>query len=135
MPPHGSLAACVAVLGLALTGCGSPTPPPVPVSGTVTLRGMPLPADATAFISFTPAAAGVPAASAAIVGGRYDCPRTPQGQVTAVFEITKPLGPPRTSDRTGAVFQETQSLVPARYAAGVPLTIDGPTARDFDLVD
>jgi hypothetical protein len=105
------------------------------VSGTVTLRGKPLPADATAFISLTPAAAGVPAASAAIVGGRYDCPRTPQGQVSAVFEITKPLGPPRRSDRTGEVYQETQSLVPARYASGLPLTIEGPMTKDFDLVD
>jgi len=135
MPACGSLAVWIAVCGVWLSGCGSQTPPPVPVSGVVTLRGKPLPADAQAFISFTPAAAGMPSASAAVTSGSYACPQTPQGQVTAFFEITKPLGPPRKSDRTGELYQETQSLVPARYASGLPVTIEGPTTKDFDLVD
>jgi hypothetical protein len=129
------LAVWVAGLALSLPGCGTRPPPSAPISGTVTLRGKPLPADAAAFISFTSATPGAAAVSASITRGRYECPHAPQGQVTAFFEITRPAGPPRKSDRTGELYQETQSPVPARYASGLPLTLDGPTTRDFDLVD
>ena len=134
MPARGSLAVWIAVCGVWLSGCSSRTPPPVPVSGTVTLRGKPLPADAQAFVSFAPVAGG-PSVSAAVTSGSYASPHTPQGPLMAFFEITKPLGPRRKSDRTGEFYQETQSLVPARYASGLPVTIEGPTTKDFDLVD
>jgi hypothetical protein len=135
MTRRGSTVTCVAGLAALVLGCGGPSSLPVPVSGEVTLRGQPLPSDAKAFISFVTPGPEAKAVSALITGGKYDCPTAPRGAVTVFFEVTKPLGPPRKSDRTGELFQETQSLVPARYATGVPLTIDGPTTKDFDLID
>ncbi|MGI9177575.1 MAG: hypothetical protein ACR2IT_06935 [Pirellulales bacterium] len=135
MSPHGCFVVSLSLIATLLTGCGGRSTPPVPVSGTVTLHGEAIPTDAKAFISFTPTTPGAKSVSAAVTGGNYASPATPRGSVTVFFEITKPLGPPRKSDRTGQMYQETQSLVPARYAAGVPLTIEGPMTQDFDLVD
>lgn len=131
----GRIAAALAILGVGAFGCGRRSAAPVPVSGTVTLAGKPLPADATAFISFQPAGAAGGSVSAPIQSGSFHCPRTPSGPVTVFFEITRPLGPPRKSDRTGEMVQETTSLVPARLATGLQLTIEGPTTHDFDLTD
>jgi hypothetical protein len=125
----------LAVAGFVQAGCGSRSATPVPVSGTVKLNGKPLPGDATAYISFTPTTPAAVGVSAAITSGSYACAKTPQGPVTVFFEITKPLGPPTKSDRTGQMVQETVSLVPARYATGVPLTVTGPMTHDFDLTE
>lgn len=124
----------VSVLGLAVPACDS-RPAPVPVSGKVTLHGKPLPADATAYVVFTATAPGSKPVSALVKDGRYDSEKTPSGPVTVSFDITRPNGPPRKSDRTGEMYQDIQSLVPSRYASGMPLTIDGPTTKDFDLID
>jgi len=135
MMRRGSTVTCVAGLAALALGCGGPSSLPVPVSGEVTLHGKPLSADAKAFISFVPSGLAADTVSASITGGRYDCPTAPRGPVTVFFEVTTPLGPPRKSDRTGEIVQETQSVVPARYATGVPMVIEGPMTKDFDLID
>lgn len=135
MDYRGALVVVLAACCLMQTGCGGRSATPVAVSGTVTLNGKPLPAEATAYISFTPTTPAAVGVSAAITSGSYASAQTPQGPLTVFFEITKPLGPPRKSDRTGQMVQETVSLVPARYATGVPLTIEGPMTHNFDLTD
>lgn len=125
----------VAALGVTVPACSGRSAAPVPVSGKVTLHGKPLPADATAYVVFTPTKPGSKPMSAPIKDGHYDAPEAPSGPVTVSFDITRPNGPPRKSDRTGQMYQDILSLVPSRYVSGIPLTIDGPTTKDFDLVD
>lgn len=104
------------------------------LQGAVTLAGKPLPADARAFIVFATGPDRSRSVSAPIIDGRYDSPRTPMGDVTVFFEISHPIGPERTSDRTGLPYRDVATLVPARYETGVPLNVTGDDAhRNFDL--
>lgn len=118
---------------MAVAGCGHPRP--VRLQGAVTLAGRPLPADAEAFIVFATGANRATSVSVPIVGGRYDSPCTPRGDATVFFEINQPVGPERTSDRTGLTYRDVVTLVPARYATGVPIRVEADdSSRDFDLV-
>lgn len=123
----------VAVLLLAgAVGCVRESP--ARLQGAVTLAGKPIPADAQAFIVFTTGADRSHSVTAPIVGGTYDSPKTPRGDVTVFFEISHSVGPERKSDRTGLVYRDIATLVPARYETGVPIKVTGDDAnRNFDL--
>lgn len=104
------------------------------LQGAVTLAGKPIPADARAFIVFASGPDRSRSTTAPIIDGRYDSPHTPVGDVTVFFEISHPVGPERTSDRTGLAYRDVATLVPARYETGVPLNVAGDDAhRNFDL--
>jgi hypothetical protein len=128
---------CWAIVGIALLGCGGESGPPTArLQGAVTLAGQPIPADATGMISFQPRdkAQGA-AASAEIVGGKYDCPKAPLGPVTVLFNITQPTGPEYTSSR-GEKVRDSKSLTPLKYGSGTPLEVTGDNAAlDFDLTE
>lgn len=122
----------VAASMLVSTGCTRPAP--ARVQGAVTLAGKPLPADAQAFIVFAAGPNRSESVSVPIVNGRYDSPQTPRGDVTVFFEINHPVGPERKSDRTGLMVRDIATLVPARYATGIGIRVDGDeTERHFDL--
>jgi hypothetical protein len=128
---HGLLVS-VGLLLSAAPGCVGESP--TRLQGKVTLSGQPLPADAEAYIVFAAEADRSGAVSVPIVGGRYDSPRTPRGEVTVFFEINQPTGPERTSERTGRTYRDIATLVPAKYATGMPLTVESDDpSRNFDL--
>lgn len=124
----------VALLLLVLAiGCGGPAT--ADLAGKVTIGGKPIPDDAVGSIRFTPPndSEGDPV-SAAIEGGSYTASGVPVGVVRVSFDIAKPVGPVRHSERTGQDYQEQQNLVPPAKAAGVELTVDGDNPnQDFDL--
>lgn len=114
------------------TGCSGDAGPTAHLAGTVTLRGKPLPPDAQAGISFQPATGD--AVKVKIVDGKYDSPETPQGKVVVTFHISKPVGPVKTSPRTGKEFQNIVNIVPPKYAVGIPLEVNGDNLeQNFDL--
>ena len=56
------------------------------------------------------------------------------GQVKVRFEITKPTGPVKKSERTGEDYQEMTNIIPQRRLNGVDATIDGDKSDlNFDL--
>lgn len=113
-------------------GCGSQ--PPARLQGSVTLGGKDLPADAQAFIVFATGSNRSASVSVPIIAGRYDSPQTPRGDVTVFFEISHPVGGEQTSDRTGLTYRNYATLVPPKYATGIPLQVVGDDEmRDFDL--
>jgi hypothetical protein len=123
-----------AVLALASVGCGESGPATAHLSGTITIGGQPLPADATGQVMFVPAGKdqGKPA-TAVITNGQYDSPNTPQGPVKVGFVISQPTGPEYTTDR-GVKTRNTTSIVPASAAAGMDIDVTGDnTAQNFDL--
>jgi hypothetical protein len=125
--------ACLGAVGVG--GCGgSGGKPTAHLQGTVTLAGKPVPADATAHVSFTPAGKDqAPAASAPIVDGKYDCPGAPEGAVRVFFNITQPTGPEYTTDR-GDKARHTKDLLPPKYGSGLELQVAGDNAeQNFDL--
>jgi hypothetical protein len=122
------------LLVVALAGCGAGTGGTAHLQGQVTLGGKPLPSDATAFISFVPDKQGAETVSVPVTGGQYDSPQTPVGAVKVFFEINRPAGPMKTSERTGQPYQDIASLVPAKYATGLPLEVTGDDSnRNFEL--
>lgn len=127
----GKLLGVVALI--ALSGCGGGAARTAHLAGAVTIDGEPVPDDADATVSFSPVDGGQ-AVSVAIVNGRYDSPDTPQGSVVAKFYISRPVGPVKTSERTGEQYRDIENMVPPEAAAGVTLEVDGDdTSRDFDL--
>jgi hypothetical protein len=73
------------------------------------------------------------AVTVTLANGAYDSPSTPTGPVKVAFNITQPSGPEVTNDR-GATYRESKSLVPAKYAGGMDLTVgDDNDAQDFNL--
>lgn len=126
------------MLGLAgllalVTGCGGGLET-TSVSGTVTIKGEPIPADAEATITFaTKEGDEELSTTVPITGGKYESPETPQGSVLVTFAIFE-LGPPQVSDRTGQEYREQISLVPADKAGGQTVDITEATGNlDFDL--
>ena len=123
--------------GTLSTGCAESTPPTAHLQGAVTIHGAPIPGDATAFINFAPAAgSGSKSVSVPVTGGRYDSPETPVGNVKVSFDISRPVGPEKKSERTGQMYRDIAGMVPAQYATGMQLEIkaDNPK-QDFHLTD
>jgi len=120
------------LVGLA-TGCGGGAKT-ASVSGTVTINGKPIPADAEGSITFAVKDGDEEqSATVPITGGKYESPETPQGSVLVTFHIFK-FGPPKVSERTGQEFREETTLVPANKAAGQTVDITEDTATlDFNL--
>jgi hypothetical protein len=105
------------------------------LSGQVTIGGQPIPADATATVSFRPLGGQkAPPVSALIANGSYRCDNVPIGAVVAEFDIRQPVGPTKTSARTGAQYRDEKSLVPAAHAVGIEFEVKvGDEKRDFEL--
>ena len=123
------LSACVVL------GCGqSSSKPTAHLSGTVTLNGQSLPANANGTIMFRPSGKGMAkTAGVSIVGGKYDSPDTPIGEVTVFFSIQEPTGK-MISDAGGPPFPEYRSIVPEGSTNGVKLTVtDENSDQDFNL--
>ncbi|QDV73873.1 hypothetical protein [Botrimarina mediterranea] len=127
---HGVVVACsIAVLA---AGCGPST---ADLAGKVTIDGKPLPDDAKGTLYFAPTNpdAGKAVASA-IEGSAYQASGVPSGEISVSFEITQDVGPKKVSQRTGAEYQETKSLVPPSAAGGLRIDVTGDNAnQDFDL--
>ena len=129
---------CVELLALVVcsaAGCGQQgSKPTARLSGTVTINGQPIPADAEATIMFRPAASGMAkTAGVRIANGKYDSPQTPVGEVNVLFSIQQPTGN-MISDAGGPPFPELRSIVPEGTAAGIKLTVSGDNLdQDFDL--
>lgn len=103
--------------------------------GKVTLNGRELPKETQAFVVFAPDGKKSDSVTVPVANGRYDSPKTPTGAVTAFFEINVP-GPTKKSQHTGQDYHDVKSLVPAKYATGVPLHVEGDEPnRDFQLTD
>ena len=94
-------------------------------SGTVTIGGQPLPADAEGSITFRPTSREGKPVSVPIENGRYDSPNTPKGQVIALFSIQRPTGRTYHSDRTGEDVAETEDIVPVKHGQGMKLDVQG----------
>jgi hypothetical protein len=122
--------------GAVVAGCGGVTGNSAHLQGTVTLNGKPIPADAKAYIVFVPDVDKTKAVSASVTDGRYDMPNAPMGLAMVHFEVTHEVGPEKTSERTGQVYRDVVSLVPARLVTGSPVQVDGDDeSLDFDLSD
>ena len=106
-------------------GCGGGSGKTAHVQGKVTIGGKDIPTDARAFIMFTDAKDMKKSASVPIESGAYDSPKTPTGAVRVSFDITKPTGPVKKSERTGEDYQDMANLVPPAKTSGVEVTIDG----------
>jgi hypothetical protein len=118
-----------------LPGCGGGGGDTAHLQGTVTIGGKPIPADATASVTFDPLqrSEGVKTVSVKIEGGKYDSPETPKGPVKVVFNIQQPYGPEYTTDR-GVKARDIKSIVPEKSQAGVSIDVTGDNAnQDFDL--
>lgn len=126
------------VAGLLLAsvaGCSSGSSKPTAhLSGTITMNGQPLPANATGTIMFRPSKAGMAkTAGVPISDGKYVSPNTPVGDVTVFFSIQEPTGK-MISDSGGPPYAEYRPIVPAEAAAGIALTVSGDNAeQNFDL--
>lgn len=105
------------------------------LEGTVTLGGQPLPADAEGAITFRPTQSGQGRpVTVTIVDGKYDSPETPKGALKVFVSIVKPTGRMLKSERTGGEYQETASIVSAKYGDGIDLDVAGDKAdQNFDL--
>jgi hypothetical protein len=91
----------------------------------VTIKGQTLPANAEATIMFRPTAPGMAkTAGVPIVGGKYDSPETPVGDVTVYFSIQEPTGK-MISDAGGPPFSELRTIVPEAAAQGIKLSVTG----------
>lgn len=135
----------VAAVGIAIplsgaTGCGKsgPSRPGAALSGSVTINGQPIPADAEATVRFMPSGPGgqAPPTSAKIVDGRYEAKDVPLGKVNVVFFITRLTGREVVEDNVpgGTPYPERENLVPVPLRRGVPLEVGGDNAKqDFDL--
>ena len=120
-------------LSLAVAGCGDSGPeyPHAKLSGAVSLDGAPVETGRVTFMP-TGGAAGQPV-SADIAAGRYDARDVPVGEMTVTFSITQGTGQMITEgDR--APYPEIVSIVPSRYAQGIPLQVTANnSAQDFAL--
>jgi hypothetical protein len=118
---------------LLMSGCGESSAPTAHLAGTVTIKGKPVPADAEAALSFQPLGGGE-SVSVPIKNGRYDSPKTPEGSVSVKFYISRPVGPVKTSERTGQEYQDIANLVPPEHAAGMAIEVSGDNMnQDFQL--
>ena len=122
--------------GALVLGCGRSAGSVAQLKGEVTLDGQPLPNDAKAFVVFVPDKDPTKRVSVPVSNGRYDSPHTPLGAVTVHFEVTREVGPTKTSERTGQPYRDIENLVPAKYATGMSLDVKGDDPNhDFDLND
>lgn len=130
-----STLAALALLMLPLVGCDGQSSTTTTLSGQVTIAGQPIPPDAKASVSFRPIGGQkAQPVSALIADGAYRCDDVPLGAVVAEFDIRQPVGPMKTSPRTGAQYQEEKSLVPATHSAGIEFEVKvGEESRNFEL--
>ena len=127
------VAPLVALVWIALLtgGCGGSTGPTARVDGSVSIEGEPV---ATGIISFSPRESGtVGPATAEIVDGRYQASSVPLGPVLVQIHATKETGKMLTDRAEGGQYPETINLVPAKYDAGIEVTISGDESHDFNL--
>ena len=118
---------------LLMAGCGKRSAPTTHLAGAVTIGGQAVPADANAALSFAPVGGGE-SVSVPITAGRYDSPKTPQGSVLVKFYISRPIGPVKTSERTGKEYRDIENMVPAERAAGITIDVgEDNLNQDFKL--
>ena len=132
---HRAALHAAVVLGLLiLAGCGVGGPKTAHLSGTVSLGGQAVPADAQASISFKATTIDQGrSANAQIINGKYDLPNTPIGKVKVFFSIQQPTGK-MAREGVGAPYAEYRSLTPAKYETGMDLEITGDNDKqDFNL--
>lgn len=120
-------------------GCGGEADPlpRQPVSGTVTLKGVPLPAG---MIQFQPTSPGeVTAGGAGISNGNYSIAKV-EGLVPGTYRVTITSGPTAAQPADampGDAPPPPKETIPARYNVKSTLTAqvkaDGPNKFDFDL--
>lgn len=102
--------------------------------GEVTIDGQPLPAGTQGSITFRPEGAQAKPITVQVVDGKYDSPQTPKGKITAYFDLNKPTGKTFTSERTGEVVEEMESIVPRENLQGVQLEVtEDKTDATIDL--
>ena len=115
---------CVSLL--ASMGCGKGSSGQTAhLSGSVTLDGKPLPADAQASITFQPTKGNKGRAIAVpIVNGQYDSPDTPLGSVSAILNLNIPTGKMVMSERMGGEVPEIETVtLSSNEAGGIKLDI------------
>jgi hypothetical protein len=123
----------VGLLFAVTAGCGLDAGKTVSLSGNVTIGGKPIPSDAQAFITFATKSDGAErSVSVPIKEGRYESPRTPQGQVFVSFRINR-TGPEKMSERTGELYRDIISLLPRNQTGESVLVEEDNSDLDFDL--
>jgi hypothetical protein len=87
-----------------------------------------------ASITFKPTQSGQAGSTTALVtNGRYDAPDVPKGNILMLFNIQQPTGR-QLREGVGNPYDELRSLVPEKYAQGMPLDVTDDNAdQDFDL--
>lgn len=121
----------LAWIALLVGGCGRPTGETARVDGSVSIEGQPV---EKGIISFSPRESGtVRPATAEIVDGRYQASNVPLGPVLVQIHATKETGKMLTDRAEGGQYPETINLVPAKYDAGIEVTISGDESHDFNL--
>jgi hypothetical protein len=122
----------IGVMFLSISGCGSEGSQrgSVIVEGKVTLKGAPLKSGQIQFIPLS-AKQGSPV-KAAIEDGKYRAEGLSLGSYSVTFSATRSAGKMRTEH--GMQIPETENLIPAKYAAGIQISISGDKeSKDFNL--
>lgn len=118
---------------LLMAGCGSETSyPSTPLTGTIQVDGQPI---GEGLFQIVPTKAdqgrGV---QAEIKEGRYVVEKAPLGPVVIILTARRKTGRMTHSSYSNASVPEMESLIPGRYASGIPLTVtDGMGTQDFRL--
>ena len=103
-------------LSCLLTGCGGPGYPVCTWEGTVSLKGEPVPSDATATItvSSTDAKTASRSVSAPIVNGKYVLENVPQGEVLVQFNIVQET-PAKNPEDAARGMTDVKNLMPRKF--------------------
>ena len=106
----------VLALSCVLTGCGGPGYPVCTWEGTVSLKGEPVPSDATATItvSSTDAKTASRSVSAPIVNGKYVLENVPQGEVLVQFNIVQET-PAKNPEDAARGMTDVKNLMPRKF--------------------
>ena len=103
-------------LSCVLTGCGGPSYPVCTWEGTVSLKGEPVPAGATASItvSSTNPKTASRSVSAPIVDGKYVLENVPQGEVLVQFNIVQET-PAKNPEDAARGMTDVKNLMPRKF--------------------
>ncbi len=128
-PQVAGFVGLLALACVATGGCGDGVAYPHGTArGSVTIDGTPVPKGA---ITFSPAGQG-PVTGAAIVEGRYVCPKIPVGSHTVSFHA-EAAEPTQVLDVASGVKRSVpKDILPDRYRSGVPAEIH-PGENDLDF--